>query len=362
MSDTEQEGMSERELAEWFTEEVALGTQPRSVSEALAAADSEATATEPVVDEPTPVVDEAPVVVEDEPVQPTPPGEEEPVEPEALPEGEVEELPAEPEDEGDPNVVWAKKKYGDDPAKWAKAAYEQEQHISRLAGEKKEAEEMAVQWYEYSQQVEQQQPQVQMPLSAKEEAWADQAMTNPVQYAYQAVLNGNLQLYNAIIERVAYQDPRQASAVETEVRLQVMAAAEAEEANNGEPADLTAALGQAVQRAGIDVKVHGQAMMEKIADLGEYSPYVQAILGENEQAREMALLAVYDMVRSGTLTTRTVRDESRDEKIRREAELRKEAAGVVTGGGSRNPPQPSSSFMDAMQEEWRNRGQWSSED
>lgn len=357
---SEQESMTERELAEQLRTSLYSG-EPRSVGEALAVADEEEVETPPVEEEPAP--EEPPVVVADEPVQEEAPQADQPQQPEVAAEPVEEEGEPVEDEETDPNVVWATKKYGDDPAKWAKAAFDMEQHISRLAGEKKEAEELAVQWYEYSQQVEANQPQVQLPLSAQEEQWADQAMTNPVQYAFQAAMNGNMQLYNAIIERVAYQDPRQASAVETQVRLQVMAAAEAEEQEqaNGQPPDLTASLGAAVARAGIDVQTYGEPMMEKIEELGEFSPYVQAILGENEEAREMALRAVYDMVRATTLSTRKVRDTDRDEKIRRETQLRKEAAGVVTGGGSRNPQPPKSPMMEAMQKEWQARGQWREE-
>ena len=107
--------------------------------------------------------------------------------------------------EGDPHIVWATKKYGTDPDRWAKAAFDQERFISALAQDKKQAEEAAMQAYAYAQQVEAnaQSGPGGMPMSAQQEAWVEQSLSNPVGYAYQAAMSGDAQLYNAVIERVA---------------------------------------------------------------------------------------------------------------------------------------------------------------
>jgi len=61
------------------------------------------------------------------------------------------------------------------------------------------------------------------------------------------------------------------------------------------------------------------------------------------------------------MSTRRVRSEERENQIKHEAELRRQAAGVVTGGPHQEPPPQQSPFMDAMEAEWRARGQWADE-
>ena len=69
--------------------------------------------------------------------------------------------------------------------------------------------------------------------------------------------------------------------------------------------------------------------------------------------------AMYDLAGAGGNVTR-VRDDARAARIRREGELRREAAGVVTGSPHTPPPQQSP-LMAAMEEEWKARGQWRDE-
>lgn len=292
---------------------------------------------------------------------PAPPSQEKP----------VEEQPdeQEAEEEGEPHVVWATKKYGNDPDRWAKAAFDQERFISSLASEKKQAEDAARQAIEYAQQVEAsaQTGPAGMPMSAAEEAWVDEAMANPTGYAYQAAMSGNAQLYNAVIQRVAEMDPGMAASVGTQVQLamhQERSRLEAEQAaqqNGGGPQDFNADLGQSFQRVGVDIQRYGQSMWEKIDNLGEYHPYTLAILGGDPIQRDLAVQAVYDLVRTGQTTTSRVVDEQREAQIQREGELRRNAAGVVTGSPhaetTKRPP-----FFEAMEEEWRKRGQWPEEE
>jgi hypothetical protein len=364
---SDQESMSEKELADYLAESVYSG-QPRSVGEALAAADA---ATEPAEelpeapDEPTPVA-APPVVVEDVPydrdTEPDVLDAELP--PEPVTEPEVEDI--DEDTETDENVVWATKKYGDDPAKWAQAARHQEQHISRLASEKKEAEELASQWYEYAQAAEAdaaQQQQVGMPLSAGEEQWVEQAMANPMQYAMQAAGSNNFPLYQAVIARVAEENPMLAANIGAQVQRAMEAQAYAEQ-NGGQQLPqptLAESLGGSIQRLGIDLDTYGEPMSAKIGELGEYHPYVQTILEGEPGARDIALMAVYDLVRSTAMSTRKVRSEERENQIKHEAELRRQAAGVVTGGPRASEVPQKSGFMSAMEQEWRARGQWSDE-
>jgi hypothetical protein len=65
-------------------------------------------------------------------------------------------------------------------------------------------------------------------------------------------------------------------------------------------------------------------------------------------------------MRSSKLTKRVVRDEQSAERIRREGELRREAAGVVQGSPHTPSPQQDP-FMQAMEDEWKQRGQWGGE-
>jgi hypothetical protein len=102
-------------------------------------------------------------------------------------------------------------------------------------------------------------------------------------------------------------------------------------------------------------------MSAKVAELGEHHPYVQTILEGDPNARDIALMAVYDLVRSTAMSTRKVRSEERENQIKHEAELRRQAAGVVTGGPHAQEQPAQSGFMSAMEDEWKARGQWSDE-
>jgi hypothetical protein len=357
---SEQDSMSERELAEYLAESV-YTDQPRSVGEALAAADTLENAQEPEPQEQE-EPEGPPVVVEDVPTErDTGEGQEEP-EVAATPEGEPEAEGEELDTEDDEHVVWAKKKYGDDTAKWARAAYEQEQHISRLAREKQEAENLAGEWYEYAQNIQQevqQQSQMGMPLSASEEQWIENSLVNPYQAAQQAAMQGNFSLYNGVIARVAEENPMMAGQIDSQIRqeLQQLAAQEQQQ-QNGAPQQK---LAESIQRLGIDLQTYGDPMAAKIGELGEYHPYVQTILGGDPNARDIALMAVYDLVRSTAMSTRKVRSEERENQIKHEAELRRQAAGVVTGGPQAQEQPSQSPFLTAMEEEWKARGQWSDE-
>jgi hypothetical protein len=350
----------ERDLEEFLADSGALrldDDEPRSVGEALAAADEK--------EEETEVVEDAPpghVPLPGERPQPPAPS----VEKEAVEEEPEEE---EAEEEGEPHVVWATKKYGTDTTRWAKAAYDQERFISQLAADKKQAEEAAQEAYAYASQVEAnaQAGPSGMPMSAAEEAWVENAMTNPFGYAYQAAMAGNTQLYNAVIERVAEMDPGMAANVGTQVQLTMhqersRLEAEAQASQQNGSGDFNTEMGQSFQRLGINVQTHGQPMWEKIDELGEYHPYTLAILGGDPIQRDLALQAVYDLVRTGQTTTHRVADTQREEQIKREGELRRNAAGVVTGAPHVEPAKPQSPFFDAMEQEWRRRGQWHDDD
>jgi hypothetical protein len=300
---------------------------------------------------------------EEQGVEP-PPRSPEDVEPEPPGEQEGEE---EPEEQGDPHVIWATKKYGKDPDKWAKAAYDQERFISQLSADKRQAEEAAREAITYAQRVEAEAgQQTGMPLSAAEEEWIEQAMMNPAAYAYTAARQGNVQLYNGVIERLAIDNPNMAVHVGTQVQMALQdemraAQAQTEAAQQNGTVDFNTEMGNSFQRLGINVQQYGEAMWTKFEELGEYHPYTLAVLGGDPMQRDLAVSAVYDLVRAGQTTTRRVADTEREEQIRREGELRRNAAGVVTGA-PHTPPTKQSPFFDAMEEEWRRRGQWHDEE
>lgn len=294
---------------------------------------------------------------------PTPPPSTEPAAPEA------EEQEAEQEEQADEHVVWATKKYGKDTEAWAKAAWNQEQHISRLHEEKTQAEDVARQAIQYAQQVEasaQSTIQSSMPLSASEETWVEQSMGNPAAAAYQAARAGNANLYNAVLEQVAMDNPGLAAQIGTQVNMALQQEAEAYRANqtaeqNGQPPDFNQELGQSFQRVGVNIEKYGQAMWEKIDDLGEYHQYTLAIMGGDPIQRDLAVRAVYDLVRQGATTTHRVVDSEREAQIKREGELRRDAASVVTGSPHVAPVEQSP-FMQAMEDEWKRKGQWTEEE
>jgi hypothetical protein len=300
--------------------------------------------------------EEAPEVVRDAPPPPPPEPEPEPLAP-AAPPGEQEEgEEPPPEEEGDPNVSWATKKYGDDATKWAKAAYEMERHISQLTQEKHASDELAAQWYEYAQQAEaSSNAGTAMPLSAQEEMWVENAVANPLEAARQAAFNGRVPLFNGIIERVAQENPGLAAQIgaQVQVELQNYVALERQQVA---PPSLEQSLQASFNRTGIDLQRDGQRMSEKISELGEYHPYVRAILNGSEQERDLAVQAVHDLTRATTFSSRQV---ERSKAVQREEELRREAM-VVQTGGMQPPPAPrkETPFERSMEEEWRRSGAW----
>ena len=315
--------------------------------------------------EPRRAEEEAEEVVHDERPGQEPPPEEPPPPPPA----DAAEAEEGDEVETDPHIAWATKKYGTDPDRWAKAAFDQERFISALSQDKKLAEEAAAQAYAYAQSVEAnaQTGPGGMPMTAQQEAWVEQSLSNPVGYAMQAAMSGDAQLYNAVIEKVAEMDPGMAANVGTQVQLtmhqerQRLEAEQAARSNGGPGQDFNADMGQSFQRLGINVNQYGQQMWERIDTLGEYHPYTLAILGGDAIQRDLALQAVYDLVRTGQTTTQRVADSEREQQIAREGELRRGAAAVVTGSPHVEPVKESP-LMEGMMAEWKRRGQWPDEE
>jgi hypothetical protein len=334
---SEPESVSERELAQQLEQELFSPSSEAATEEAPEAPETD-----------------APIEVTDTPEQPeepeVPPAPEQPQEPK---EEEAEEEEAEAV--GDENVVWAKGRFGEDTDRWAKILRDQDRHISQLANEKREAEQLAADWYEEAQQVGRQAPS--MPMSASEEEWVENAMADPYGNARAAVLNGNMQLYHAVIGRVAEENPLLSSQIGTAIQQELQQLA-AQEQQQYQPRPLQQTLGESFQRLGLSLDEAGPQMMEKVGELGEYHPYVQAILNGDDGQRDLAIQAVFDLAREGRVTKRRVRDEAREATIRREAELRREAAGVVSGA-PHTPPQQEDPLLAAMTEEWKARRQWS---
>jgi len=307
--------------------------------------------------------EDAPIVVPDAPPEPSPVPSELPApteEPETEEEEEGRDEP--PEDEG---VVWAKRKYGDDVSleKIARAAYDQERHISQLSREKREADELAASWYEYAQQVEaqaQQQTQTGMPLSAQEENWVEQSLMDPLGYARTAALNGKTQLYQGVINRVAEENPGLAASIGTQVQMELQSYAQQQQAQPEQAQTLEGALAHSFNRLGLNLEKDGPRISQKIGELGEYNPYVRAIMEGDDGQRDLALRAVHDLVRATNFTPRQVQQQA---NIAQENEMRRDAASVQTGGLA--PPAqaaPASPLLQGMEEEWKRRGQWADDE
>ena len=60
-----------------------------------------------------------------------------------------------------------------------------------------------------------------MPLSSAEENWIEQSVSNPYQYARQAAMQGNVQLYQAVLGRVAEDNPMLAGHVGAQIQMEV---------------------------------------------------------------------------------------------------------------------------------------------
>lgn len=336
---------SERELEEFLAGTGVFGGEPQQETEGEEVIHDVPAGTEP------PQVEAAP---------PPPP-----------PPSEGDEEVVEEAEQGEPHIVWATKKYGEDTDRWAKAMFDQERFIGQLQTEKQQSEEIAQQAIEYAQQVEAQtqaSSSMAMPMSAAEEAWVEQSAANPAAYAYQAARQGNVQLYNAVLEQVALENPSVAAQVGTQVQMALQAemqqlqAQQAAAVQNGAPqGNLQTDLEGSFQRVGVNVKQYGEPMWQKVDELGQYHPYTLAMLGGNQVERDLAVQAVYDLVRQGQTTTRRVGDETREDQIKREGELRRDAASVVTGSPHHSPPQESP-LMEGMMAEWKRRGQWPEEE
>jgi hypothetical protein len=297
---------------------------------------------------------EPPATPPELPKEPAPEPEE--GEPEEDGEGESEEVA----DTVEPYIDWATRKYGDDPNKWAKAARDMETHISRLTEEKHASDELAASWYEYAQQAEQSaNASTAMPLSAQEEAWVENSLANPLEYARQAAFNGKVQLFNGVMERVAMENPSLAAQIGTQVQVELQEYVRASE-QAPPPASLEQNLSGSFTRLGIDLRREGPRMSEKLGELGEYHPYVRAILDGNQGERDLAVQAVHDLTRATTFNSRTV---ERSKAVAREEELRHQAGVVQTGGVQPPvPPRKISPLEEGMMEEWKRAGAWPSDE
>src|SRR5262245_23199705 len=303
---TDPGSVSERELAEDLQSELFSGA-PRSVSEAVEAAD-----------EPITVEDAPPDTRWDTEEAPKPP----PVAAEPEVEPDVEDT--EEDTEEDENVVWAQKRFEETlPPRIAKILRDQDQMISRQGSQTKEAQDLAVHYYEESQALQeqmQQQHQMGMPLSSQEEEWIERAaMTNPLQAARDAAYQNNVPLFNALINRVAEDNAGFAGNIAAQVQMEMAQYAQQQQyAQQAQPEDFQQSLGQTFQRLGIDLAKYGEPMQDKVQELGKHHAFVQAILEGDDQMRELGVQAVYDLVREGRVTKRRIRDESREEQLKRE--------------------------------------------
>jgi hypothetical protein len=296
--------------------------------------------------------EDRPEVVRDEP--PPKPEPEVPEEPQPVEPDEDGQEPEEQEGVDDSYSAWAKRKYGDDPEKWAKAARDMESHISRLTNEKHASDEIASQWYEYAQQQEQTQ-QTGMPLSASEEAWIEQSLANPLEYARAAAFNGKLPLYSGVVERVAMENPALAAQIGAQVQVELQNYVAQQQQQQQAPS-LEYSLASTFDRLGLSIPQEGPRMLDKVKELGEYHPYVQAILKGSESERDLAVQAVHDLTRASTFNSRQV---ERNKAVQREEELRRGAMVVQTGGMAPPPPaRVQSPLEQGMQEEWKRSGAW----
>lgn len=344
---------------EAFLQEKVFGQKPASPSQAAQEREEEVTH----VHRPTEGEDRE-VVVPDAPPEapPAPP----PVAPPPVPAAPEEEVPPEeqlPEEDTpveDEYVAWAKRTYGEDPAQWAKAAREKENHVQRVAREKQAAEQNAQEWAEYAQAIESQSRRSAsaMPMSTAEEEWVESAVLDPIGRARDAAYSGNIPLYNAVINRVAEEDAGLAARVGTQVQMELAQYAQMEQAQQQRTQPtMEHQLASSFERLGIDLAANGPGMSAKIAELGEFHPYVQAILNGDDIQRDLGVQAVHDLTRASTLTTRRV-----SPAVQQENEMRREAM-VVQQGGITPPPQAPKRppLLEAMKQEWREAGQWSDE-
>jgi hypothetical protein len=356
MSETEQDSVSERELAEYFQENV-FSPGPKSVGEALE------TSTAVDVESAESPAEDGEVTVVDAPVQPevdTPPGQE-PAPVAAEPGAEPESEDAEEDIAADDLVVRAEKRFGEDRDTWAKVLLDQDQMISRQGNTNKELEEWGQGWLEYAQALEAQtqQAQAQMPRSAAEEEWIEASVSDPLGYARAAAFNGNIGLFQDVLRHTAENvDPLVASQIGSRVQIE-MAQYVQEGEQAAQPPPLDQELYQSFSRLQLDPEQAIAAITPQIANMNQYHPYRIAILAGDEQQRDLAVQALWDLAGAGGHVT-TRRDDARSARIKREGELRRETAGVVTGS-PHTPPPTQSPFMDAMEAEWKQRGQWSDE-
>jgi hypothetical protein len=242
------------------------------------------------------------------------------------------------------------------------AAYDQERFISTISAEKKQAEVIAQNAIEYAQQVEMQaqaQTSMAMPLSASEEAWVEESAANPAAYAYQAARVGNVQLYNAVIENVAMENPAMAAQIGTQVNMSLQQEmAEAQQAAPQQNGDHRTSPPTSNSPSGGSASTSSSTAMRcGEFGLGQYHPYTLAVMGGDPMQRDLAVSAVYDLIRQGQATAADRRRDPRgpDRPRRRAAPQRRI-------GRHRLTARRSAAESDAGRDgEVKRKGQWTDE-
>ena len=190
-------------------------------------------------------------------------------------------------------LVWAKKKYGDEHGEVGQAACDQEQHISRSPPRRRRPRNWRASGTSTPSRSSSRQQQTQMGCRSQRRRSSGSSSRSPTRCSPRAGrAAGNVNLYNGVIARIAEENPLLAAQIGTQVQMELQSLAAAG-AGRAAGAAREQALSASSAASASTSRRKGETMSEKIAELGEYHPYVQAILGGDDGQRDIAIQAVY---------------------------------------------------------------------
>ena len=191
-------------------------------------------------------------------------------------------------------------------------------------------------------------------LNEEESDWVDGAVESqdPAAYAIAALENDRRDLYGAILDRWATQGEGE-SARARDLHARVVQAYS--QPAPDPQAEFQQALAQSFQAVGLSVAQHGQTILAKASELGDANPFVQGMMSQDPNVRQMAVRAVWDLAQ----TQVTVQKEAQNDDVAaRVAEERLREAAAVVGNGTvhQTPPKKQGSFWDEFDEEVASKG------
>ena len=220
-----------------------------------------------------------------------------------------------------PNVVWAKKKYGEDPPKWAKAARDQEQlHLAQLLARRRKPRSCGPVVRVRAADRGSSRALTRRGCRSPPRRRAGSSRRWPTRWSTRGRLRcrANVQLYSAVIDRgPRRENPMLAAQIGAQVQMEMQAVAQHERAVRARSSRHRQAVDRRDLRRARD-RPPGlrAAMSRRSGSSASTTPMSQAIMSGDPGSRDLALMAVLR-------PRRTSRDDAegahaeRDERSRR---------------------------------------------